>query len=413
MALASASTKEAPMIAAKFDVAVVGTGPVGLAAALGFAQAGFSVGLVGPAPSGRDGRTAALMQGSIELLERLGLWPALAADAAPLRVMRIVDDTESLFRPPPVSFRAAEIELDAFGWNIENATLAAALAERVRATSMIGWYESLATGFAAGDPARVLLADGSVEAALVVAADGRGSRIREAAGLRAHRMPYPQRALTTILRHTRDHEDASTEFHTRSGPFTLVPLPGRRSSLVWVTNPHHAERLLALPDAELVAAIERRAHGLLGSIEIDGPRGSVPLGRLSVDTLVGERLALAGEAAHALPPIGAQGLNLGFADVDTLLGLVRSGEDPGAEMVLRRYARARAGDVGVRSAAVDALNRALLADMLPVDALRGLGLGLLAHVGPLRRFVMRSGLTRPALSARTVTGARSRSSAAR
>jgi 2-octaprenyl-6-methoxyphenol hydroxylase len=413
MALADARTEEAPMIAAKFDVAVVGTGPVGLAAALGFAQAGFSVGLVGPAPSGRDGRTAALLQGSLDLLERLGLWPALAAEAAPLRVMRIIDDTGSLFRPPPVSFRADEIELDAFGWNIENATLTAALAGRVRATAAISWHETLAVGFEAGDPARVLFADGSIEAALVVAADGRRSRIREAAGLRAHSTRYPQRALTTILRHTRDHEDTSTEFHTRAGPFTLVPLPGRRSSLVWVTNPHHADRLLALSDPELAAAIERRAHRLLGSIEIDGPRGSVPLGRLSVDTLVGSRLALAGEAAHALPPIGAQGLNLGFADVDTLLGLVRRGEDPGAETVLRGYASARAGDVRLRSAVVDGLNRALLADLLPVDALRGLGLGLLAHIGPLRRFVMRSGLTRPALSARTATRARSRSSEAR
>jgi 2-octaprenyl-6-methoxyphenol hydroxylase len=393
------------------DVAVVGAGPVGLAAALGFAQAGLSVHLVGPAPSGRDGRTAALLGGSVELMQRLGVWPALTREAAPLRVMRLVDDTDSLFRPPPVSFRAEEIGLEAFGWNIENTTLTAVLAERVRGTDAIAWHPALAEGFEAGDPARVPLADGSaIEAALVVAADGRRSRIRETAGIVARSATYPQKALTTILRHACDHEGASTEFHTRAGPFTLVPLPGRRSSLVWVTSPHHAERLLALSDPELAAAIERRAHRILGTIKIDGPRGAVPLGRLSADRLIGPRMALVGEAAHVLPPIGAQGLNLGFADVEALLRLAQGAADPGAEPVLRRYARERRGDVALRGAAVDGLNRALLTDVLPVDALRGLGLGLLAHVGPLRRLAMRSGLTRPApLSARTARPASPRS----
>jgi 2-octaprenyl-6-methoxyphenol hydroxylase len=387
------------MSAAGCDVAVIGAGPVGLVAALSFAQAGLSVRLVGPAPTAQDGRTAALLDGSLRLLETIGIWPGLAAEAAPLRVMRLVDDTGSLFRPRPVTFSSKEIGLEAFGWNVENATLTAALAGAVGQAGTIEWTESLASGFVAGEPARVTLENGeAIEARLVVAADGRRSRIRERAGIGAHLHPYPQRAVTTILRHAREHGDASTEFHTRAGPFTLVPLPGRRSSLVWVTSPHHAERLLRLGDDELARVIERQSQNLLGAIEIDGPRGCVPLASQSVDRLVAPRLALVGEAAHVLPPIGAQGLNLGFADVAALARLVTDAPDPGAETVLRRFERERRGDVRLRSAAVDGLNRALLSDLVPVDALRGLGLGILAHVGPLRRFVMRAGLTSRSVS---------------
>jgi 2-octaprenyl-6-methoxyphenol hydroxylase len=401
------------MTARRFDVAVIGAGPVGLASALGFAQAGLSVGLVGPAPTGRDGRTAALLDGSIRLLQALKVWPAIAGDAAPLRVMRLIDDTDSLFRPPPVAFRSDEIGLEAFGWNVENATLTAALAEAVREAPQIVWSEILAAGFRAGtDCAHVTLENGdTIEAALVVAADGHRSRIRAAAGIDATWRPYPQRAVTTILRHTRPHDGASTEFHTRAGPFTLVPLPGLRSSLVWVTTPHHAARLGALDDAALAQAVEARAHGLLGTMAIDGPRGSVPLGLQNVDRLTASRLALVGEAAHVLPPIGAQGLNLGFADVASLLRLVEAdrGGDAGADAILQRYARDRRGDIRLRGAAVNGLNTALLTSLLPVDALRGLGLGVLAHVGPLRRFVMRAGLTRAPFSGRTATVSPARS----
>jgi 2-octaprenyl-6-methoxyphenol hydroxylase len=397
----------------QFDVVVVGAGAVGLAGALAFARAGFSTCLVGPAPERRDGRTAALLETSLVFLRQLGIGPALADASQPLRTLRLVDDTESLFRPPPVEFRAAEIGLDAFGRNIENAALVELLADAVRGEARITWIAELAAGLSGEAFETVRLADGSaLSSALVVAADGRKSLLREEAGLEAQETRYPQVALTTILRHERDHRDVSTEFHTGSGPFTLVPLPGRRSSLVWVNRPPAADRLMALSDAELAGAVESRSHRILGRMEIDGPRGVVPLSSLRVAQLHRGRLTLAGEAAHAVPPIGAQGLNLGFADLEVLVELAAaargSGQDIGSPALLSRYQQARLRDVQVRTTAIDGLNRALLSGLMPLDMARGFGLGLLARVGPLRRAVMRAGLGAVRLSG-TGSAARSRS----
>ena len=382
----------------RFDAAVVGAGPVGLAAALALSGMGLRTILIGPVPERRDGRTAALLRGSVDLLAGLGIWPALQEEAGALRAIRLVDATDSLFRPPPVTFRASEIGLDAFGWNVENARLSEVMAQAV-GRAEIARREALVGGFAATDEtAQLLLADGSsIEASLVVAADGRSSRVRRQAGIAVRERRYPQAAFTVVLRHERDHDGVSTEFHTRNGPVTLVPLPGRRSSLVWVTLPRHAARLMEVDEANLAQAVEGAVRSLLGRMEVAGPRGTVPLASLSAERLVSHRLALAGEAAHVLPPIGAQGLNLGFADVSALASSLRaSGRDgridPGRDGVLSRYARARRLDTRVRSLAVDGLNRILLSDLPPLDAVRGLGLGLVGHVGPLRRAVMRAGL---------------------
>jgi 2-octaprenyl-6-methoxyphenol hydroxylase len=392
------------MAAKRFDVVLVGSGAVGLAGALAFAKAGFATCLVGPVPERRDGRTAALLETSLAFLRQIGVGPALEAASQPLRTLRLVDDTPSLFRPPPVEFVAGEIGLEAFGRNIENASLVELLAGAVRADGRITWIPSLADGLSGDAFETVRLKDGStVSGVLVVAADGRRSRLREEAGLEARETRYPQVALTTILRHGRDHLDASTEFHTESGPFTLVPLPGRRSSLVWVNRPPVAERLMALADPDLARAIEARSHRILGRIEIDGPRGIVPLSTLRVGQLQRGRLALAGEAAHAVPPIGAQGLNLGFADMAMLVQLAAAareqGGDIGGETVLARYQQARLRDVQVRTTAIDGLNRALLSGLLPLDLARGFGLGLIARIGPFRRAVMRAGLGAARLNA--------------
>ncbi|WP_201836657.1 UbiH/UbiF family hydroxylase [Microvirga zambiensis] len=381
-----------------YNIAVVGAGAVGLSAAIAFARDGFDTVLIGGLDTRRDGRTVALLNGSVRFLEALGVWPALAGNAAPLETMRIVDDTGSLFRPPPASFRAGEIGLDAFGWNIENVALVETMAEAARAVANLTLVPAFATGFDTDEAgARLTLADGTtIRASLVVAGDGRNSKLRQIAGIETQTWSYPQSAVTVILAHDREHRDTSTEFHTRHGPFTLVPLPGRRSSLVWVTSKSEAERLSQLDDSALALAIERQAQSHLGAMRIDGPRGLVPMSGLSVNRYRAQNLALVGEAAHVFPPIGAQGLNLGFRDVASLRDAVvdgrDAGQDPGSNETLDRYQRSRDLDVRLRTAAVDGLNRTLLTCMLPTDFLRGAGLLALSNIGPLRRIVMREGV---------------------
>ena len=385
------------------EVVVAGAGVVGLALALALAREGVAVASVGPLPGVQPGRTVALLEGSVRLLAALGVWPALQARAAPLRVMRIVDDTPSLFRGPPVSFAAAAIGLEAFGYNVENGPLVAALAAAAEATPGLVRVDRWVEGYAATGTGAVaaLAGDTAIGCRLVVAADGARSGLREAAGIAVREHRYPQAALTTVLRHARPHEDVSTEFHTRQGPFTLVPLRpdpagSPMSSLVWVMSPAEADRRQALSPADLAAAIETQGHGLLGAVTLAGPVGRFPIRRVIAERLVGRRLALVGEAAHALPPIGAQGLNLSLRDAASLVDIVADararGADVGTAPVLERYARDRAGDIALRGTGVHALNMALLSPALPVDAVRGLGLRLLAAARPLREAVMRQGL---------------------
>ena len=376
------------------DIAIVGAGAVGLAAALSLAAAGRQVALFGLASAPRDGRTVALLDGSWRLLEALGLTEALDAVAAPLAVMRLVDDTGSLFRQPPVEFKAAELGLPAFGWNVENAVLVEAMAAKAVVEPRIRMIPQVVTEITAGADGVLLAGDGlaPITARLVVGADGRKSRVREAAGIAARDWSYPQVALTAILSHRREHQDASTEFHTRSGPCTLVPMSGRRSSLVWLVEPLDADRLAGLDDLAFAREVERRAHSILGALTVAGPRGRVPMGGLSVDRFAAARMALIGEAAHVFPPIGAQGLNLGLRDVAALRDAVAGADDPGAEAALSAYDRSRQADVRLRTGAVDALNRTLLTDLLPADLMRGAGLLALSRIAPLRRLVMRQGL---------------------
>lgn len=376
------------------DIAIVGAGAVGLAAALSLAAAGRQVVLFGQASAPRDGRTVALLDGSWRLLEALGLTEALDAVAAPLAVMRMVDDTGSLFRQPPVEFKAAELGLPAFGWNIENAVLVEAMAAKAAGEPRIRMIPQAVTEIVAGADSVRLAGDGftPVAARLVVGADGRKSRVREAAGITARNWSYPQMALTAILSHRREHQDASTEFHTRSGPCTLVPMSGRRSSLVWLVEPQDADRLAGLDDLAFAREVERRTHSILGAMAVAGPRGRVPMGGLSVDRFAAARMALIGEAAHVFPPIGAQGLNLGLRDVAALRDAIAGADDPGTEAALSTYDRSRQADVRLRTGAVDALNRTLLTDLLPADLMRGAGLLALSRIAPLRRLVMRQGL---------------------
>jgi 2-octaprenyl-6-methoxyphenol hydroxylase len=234
------------------------------------------------------------------------------------------------------------------------------------------------------------------------------ARSAAAAGIASQRQTYPQTALTLNLGHARPHGDTSTEFHTESGPFTLVPLPGRRSSLVYVLDPASAGKLAAKTDAELSAEIERRAHSLLGPMRVEQGRGIFPLAVETADAFAGRRIALVGEAAHVLPPIGAQGLNLGLRDGATIAEIVadarRRNVDIGAPGVLARYDAQRRADVLSRTLAVDLLNRSLLTDFIPAQGMRGLSLYLVDRVGPLRRALLREGVAPAASQPRLMRG---------
>ncbi|MDE1567130.1 UbiH/UbiF family hydroxylase [Aquabacter sediminis] len=380
------------------EVIVVGGGPAGLAAAIGLARAGVPTALVTGPERGVDQRTTALMEGSVQILSAYGVWERLAPHTAPLRDLRIVDATRRLMRAPEVTFRAAEIGLEAFGYNIENEALRGELTTAALATPNLHIARASLTDVSvAGEAAQVALDDGrTLTARLVIAADGRQSRVRQALGIGLKSQAYPQVALTFTVAHTRPHEDISTEFHTETGPFTLVPLPGLRSSIVCVVSEREAVTLLGLDDTALARELERRAHSILGAFTLQPGRGAFPLSAETARSLVGERVALMAEAAHVMPPIGAQGLNLGLRDADALVRAVgaafAAGRDPGATDLLASYERERRLDIEGRMRAVDLLNRSLLSDLVPVQGLRGLGLYLLDRVGPLRRRLMRLGV---------------------
>jgi 2-octaprenyl-6-methoxyphenol hydroxylase len=379
-----------------FPAAVIGGGPAGLVAALALAHFQVPTVLVARRPGGIDNRTTALIGSSIAALDALGVWERCRAQAAPLRTLRIADDTGRLWRAPQVRFEAAEIGLEAFGWNIENTHLVAALWERAAAMPTLTHAEVAAQSIQIDDAgATVALSDGSsLRCRLAVGADGRNSLCRSAAGIVLDIRTAPQTALTFTLGHGRPHHDISTEFHTAQGPFTLVPLPGLRSSLVCVVAAAEARRLSALSGTALDDEIECRAHSILGKMRVEPGHGAFPLAVATASRMAANRIALVGEAAHLFPPIGAQGLNLGLRDAVTIAEIAgeihRAGGDIGEATA--EYDRRRRPDVTSRTIAVDLLNRSLLTDFLPVQGLRGLGLHLLNRVGPLRRAIMREGV---------------------
>ena len=376
-------------------IAVIGAGPAGMISALAAAQKGYSSYLIGPKTNSNDLRTTALMMPAIKILDSLGIWKNLQDKAAALSTMRIVDGTKRLIRSPVVSFHSSEIGEIAFGYNMPNVALNNAINEAVTGCKLIKRLDVPAKSIVhSDDHVTITLEDNShVDAQLLIAADGRNSKARIAAGIDCRQWNYPQTAVILSFSHEFPHNNISTEFHTEDGPFTQVPLPGKKSSLVWVLNPERANRILGLGPEGLASAIEERMQAMLGKVTVITPAQAWPLSGIVPKSFADKRTILVGEAAHVFPPIGAQGLNLGIRDAINMVKAIESdSKDPGSEQVMENYNKYRKADIWVRTGSVHALNKALLSDMLPVQFVRSAGLELLRNFAPLRNIFMREGM---------------------
>jgi 2-octaprenyl-6-methoxyphenol hydroxylase len=346
-------------------------------------------------------RTAALLTSSVDLLKALGVWEALEPQAAPLKAIRIIDASASPIRAPEIEFSASELGLSAFGYNIANTLLTEALFARAQAVLPDVAVGNIDEVVFEHDKVLLKLSDGrQISARLVAGADGRNSLCRRAAGIGVRERRYDQAAIATSFSHTRPHENVSTELHREGGSVTTVPLPAPDSSaLIWLEEPGEIARLMRLDADGFAEALARRLDGLLGSISNVGARAEFPVAGLTAESLAAKRVALVGEAAHILPPIGAQGLNLGLRDAASLADCVgaalRERRDSGGETVLEAYRESRRLDVMTRAYGVDLLSRSLLTSLAPLQAARGLVLHGLKALPPLRRAVMRVGLEPP------------------
>ncbi|SFT48897.1 UbiH/UbiF family hydroxylase [Sedimentitalea nanhaiensis] len=390
------------------DILISGGGPAGLSAAAAFGGAGFDVICVDPTPpiterdaDGADLRTTAILQPARALLQGCGLWERLEPHAAALQIMRIVDAGGDVATPRVVrEFNAADLSDQPFGWNLPNWLLRREMAARLAALPNVDFRPGTGTKnlFTRETEARVGLSDGSrVHARLVIAADGRGSPMRQAAGIDVHTTRYGQKALAFAVTHPTPHENVSTEIHRSGGPFTLVPLPdhdGKPSSaVVWMEHGPRAVELMALPEAEFEAAMSARSCQLFGPLTLVSRRTIWPIISQQAARMAGERLALMAEAAHVVPPIGAQGLNMSLADLRLLVDLAQARpEGLGDSAMLDAYHKGRISDVKLRVQGIDLLNRASMASARPLRDARALGLNAVYALAPVRRTLMQMGL---------------------
>ncbi|WP_246587947.1 UbiH/UbiF family hydroxylase [Paracoccus bogoriensis] len=387
------------------DILVSGGGIAGLIAAAAFGAEGFSTLCIDPAPpvtdesdEGADLRTTAILAPSVVLLQRIGLWDRLAPHATPLQVMRIVDAGGAEPRARLTrDFDAAEIGDQPFGWNLPNWLLRREIVARLESLQSVRFHAGIGTVsvLTRDEGAIVTLSDGRrLRARLLIGADGRDSPVRQALGIGARRLRYGQKALAFAVTHEFPHNNVSTEVHRSGGPFTLVPLPDREgrpcSAVVWMENGRETARLRALPPEGFEAELNARSAGVLGHLRQATRLTEWPIISQIADRFTAPRTALIAEAAHVVPPIGAQGLNMSLADLALLVELNRS--DPGNAAALARYERARRPEALARLLGIDVLNRASQAGLRPLRDLRAAALGGLYGIAPVRRLMMRAGL---------------------
>ncbi|MEM8732184.1 MAG: UbiH/UbiF family hydroxylase [Pseudomonadota bacterium] len=390
------------------DILISGGGVAGLTAAAAFGTLGFSVICVDPAlpvternAEGADLRTTAFLQPSQRLLDKAGLWDHLAPHATELQIMRIVDaggpdGTARVTR----DFDAADISDQPFGWNLPNWLLRREMVARLEALDTVDFRPGIASRSLTTrrETALVGLSDGShVQARLVIAADGRTSPMRQAAGLEVTTTHYGQTALVFAVTHALAHDNISTEVHRSGGPFTLVPLPDHEdqpcSAVVWMETGPKARQLMALDPPAFERAMTDRSAGVLGPLRLLGRRQAWPIISQRAKSLTAQRLALMAEAAHVVPPIGAQGLNMSLTDLRDLMDLAEAApNDLGNASMLQAYARKRQADIRLRVAGIDLLNRTSMLPFQPLKDLRAQGIAALHDIAPVRRALMQLGL---------------------
>ncbi|MEM7067529.1 MAG: FAD-dependent monooxygenase [Pseudomonadota bacterium] len=380
----------------EYDILIAGGGLAGVTLALAAGRLGKSVCLCAPEVAS-DNRTTALLNDSVEFLETLDIWNELSKHVHPLKTMRILDGTSRLFRIQQTDFHAKEIGLEAFGYNIRNrdflSEVGIKLEDQTNVDVFQGQLESLDLK---GNLILAKVSDATgnssiVHAKFIVGADGRNSVIRAHFGHGERKWAYPQTALVVDFEHEYPTGSASTEFHTETGPFTIVPQSSRTAGLVWLEKPEEAERLksLAIPDLETV--LEEKMQSFLGKIKIEKPAQTFPISGLTARCFGDTHHALIGEAAHLFPPIGAQGFNLGIRDIRDLIKVFGGNTDnqnPG-----REYNALRSSDIQSRTIGVDMLNRSLLSDFLPVQLVRSIGIFALKKVPILRKRAMKLGIS--------------------
>ncbi|MEA2976629.1 MAG: 2-octaprenyl-6-methoxyphenol hydroxylase [Alphaproteobacteria bacterium] len=384
----------------KFDVLIGGGGFAGLALAIALRQGlgeTFSVVVADPAfaRSPSDGRASAIAAAARRLFETIGVWSAVADEAQPILDMVVTDSRlDDAVRPTFLSF-AGDVEAgEPFAHMIENGPLLSALVDKARDEGVELRSSAVKNFEATNQRTAVELADATTIAArLLVAADGARSEIREHAGIVTHGWEYGQSGIVTTVTHERDHNGRAEEHFLPAGPFAILPLKGRRCSIVWTEESREADRIVALPDNEFHAELEKRFGLHLGDIKAEGPRRAFPLGLHIARSFIGERLALVGDAAHVIHPIAGQGLNMGLKDVaalaEAIVDAARLGLDPGGADVLERYQRWRRFDTMQMGIATDGLNRLFSnrSDLLRI--VRDIGLGLVDRAPPLKQLFIR------------------------
>lgn len=383
------------------EVAVGGAGFAGLALAIALRQAlgdPFAVTVIDPTlahAQSKDPRASAIAAAARRLFEAIDVWDAVAPNAQPILDMVVTDSKlDDAVRPTFLTFGGDVEEGEPFAHMVENRHLVDALATKARDLG-VDLRAGAVAGFEnAGNGVDVSLADGEViSARLLVGADGAHSLIRERAGIANHGWSYDQSAIVTTVAHEREHNGRADEHFLPAGPFAILPLTGKRCSIVWTENTREAQRIVALPDDEFHKELEKRFGLQLGELKVIGPRRAFPLGLFTARTFIGERLALIGDAAHIIHPIAGQGLNMGLRDVAALAEAIadaaRLGLDPGGPDVLERYQRWRRFDTMTMGIATDGLNRLFSNHSDVLRLARDIGLGLVERMPALKRMFIR------------------------